>query len=172
MKKILLILTLLISSIVHSEEFDKNYMLGAGDKIKIQVFGENDLTIEVLLSDNGTIDYPYLGKVQISGLTLNDVTLKITEGLAGDYLINPKVMVSVIEYRDIYINGEVQKPGGYPYQLGLTIEKAVAMAGGFTLRAEKETFTLKKEDSKNTTKVNLQQSIEPGDIIIVETTFF
>ena len=81
-------------------------------------------------------------------------------------------MVSVIEYRDIYINGEVQKPGGYPYQPGLTIEKAVAMAGGFTLRAEKETFTLKKEDSKNTTKVNLQQSIEPGDIIIVETTFF
>ena len=100
------------------------YQLGSGDKINISVFGENDLSLEVRLPDVGTINYPFLGEVKLVGLTAAEVEQLIYTGLKGDYLINPSVSVTITEYRPFFIDGEVKRPGGYPYQPGLTVNKA------------------------------------------------
>jgi len=94
--------------------------------------------------------------------------------LKGDYLVDPSVNVSVVEYRPFYINGEVKTPGGYPYQPGLTLRKAVALAGGFKERASKTKISLLSEralDGKQR-QVGIDEVLNPGDIITVEQSFF
>ena len=93
-----------------------DYQLGSGDQIQVQVFGEEDLSMEVRLSDAGTISYPFLGEIRVAGNTVSQLEAQIVKGLKGDYLVDPSVNVSVVEYRPFYINGEVKTPGGYPYQ--------------------------------------------------------
>ena len=151
-----------------------DYQLGSGDQIQVQVFGEEDLSMEVRLSDAGTISYPFLGEIRVAGNTVSQLEAQIVKGLKGDYLVDPSVNVSVVEYRPFYINGEVKTPGGYPYQPGLTLRKAVALAGGFTERASKTKISLLSEralDGKQR-KVGIDEVLNPGDIITVEQSFF
>jgi polysaccharide export outer membrane protein len=158
------------SSLSYAEE---SYILGAGDKISIKVFGQDDLSIESLLGNSGSVNYPFLGDVKLSGLSIKQVELFITKGLKGDYLINPNVYVQVIEYRPFYIHGEVKKPGGYPYQPGMTINQAVALAGGLTERADKDKISLYKEaDKKLKQHASLQHNVSAGDTITIEQRFF
>ncbi|GAA3912712.1 polysaccharide biosynthesis/export family protein [Litoribacillus peritrichatus] len=150
------------------------YSLGSGDLIKVQVYGEEDLTREVRLSDAGTLSFPFLGEFQVLGLTVGQLQTYITQGLLGDYLVDPKVSVTIVEYRQFFINGEVEKPGGFSFQPGLTVRKAVSLAGGFTERASKKNiFIISDSDPTNTPKkVSLSGSLKPGDIITVEQSFF
>ena len=149
------------------------YILGAGDKISIKVFGQEDLSIESFLGNSGSVNYPFLGDVKVAGLTIKEVELFITEGLKGDYLINPNVYVQVIEYRPFYIHGEVKKPGGYPYHPSMTINQAVALAGGLTDRADKNKISLYKEtDKKSKQHATLDNSVSAGDTITIEQRFF
>ena len=151
------------------------YELGAGDRISIRVYGEEDLTIESQLSDAGTLSYPFLGELKISGLTVGQLQEKITQGLKGDYLIDPKVTVTIAQYRQFYINGEVNSPGGFPFQPGLTVRKAVSLAGGFTERASHSRIYIisdKEGDGGDNEKVSLNDMVKPGDIITVEQSFF
>jgi len=150
------------------------YALGSGDKIRIHVYGEDDLGVETLLSDAGTLAYPFLGELRVLGLTAGELQQKITEGLLGDYLIDPKVSVTIIEYRKFYINGEVKVPGGFSFTPGLTIRKAVSLAQGFTERAAKgNIFVISDTDSTQTARrVDQNESVRPGDIITVEQSFF
>jgi len=151
-----------------------DYRLGSGDRIAIQVFDEADLSMEVRLSDAGTISYPFLGEVRVLGNTVGQLADQIVVGLKGDYLVDPKVNVSVIEYRPFYINGEVGDPGGYPYQPGLTLRKAIALAGGFTERASKTKITVLSEgtlDGKQR-QISIDEMLSPGDIVTVEQSFF
>lgn len=151
------------------------YTLGSGDVIRIHVFGEGGLTFEeVQLSDAGTLSYPFLGEIRLKGLTVGELQTKIVEGLKGDYLVDPKVSVTIIRYRQFYINGEVKTPGGFPFQPGLTVRKAVSLAEGFTERAAKSNiFIISDNDSSQTpTRVNLNAPVKPGDIITVEQSFF
>ncbi len=157
-----------------AEEFENTYQLGPGDKIQINVYGEADLSInELLINSSGTFDFPYLGQLTAKGKTLQQLKAKIQSGLKGDYLITPKVMVNILSFRQIYINGEVKKPGGYEYQPGLTIEKAIALAGGFTDRASRSAINITKaaKDSKEI-KGKLSTKVSPGDIIVIEQSFF
>jgi protein involved in polysaccharide export with SLBB domain len=151
-----------------------NYRLGVGDKLKIQVYGEQDLELESQLTDAGTITYPLLGEIKALGLTIGELSALITEGLEGRYLVDPKVTINIIEYRDFYINGEVQKPGAYPYVPGLTVHKAVSIAGGFTERASRTSITVvdDKDPSQDPQDVELNTPVNPGDIINVEESFF
>ncbi|MGY3572135.1 polysaccharide biosynthesis/export family protein [Vibrio paucivorans] len=151
-----------------------NYKLGAGDKIQIHVYGEPELSFsELLLNSNGMIDYPYLGQLSALHKTTQQLKQEITLGLKGDYLIEPKVMVSILAYRKIFINGEVQHPGGYEYQPGLTIDKAITLAGGFTDRASKSNITITNNASGlKSTKASLSKQVLPGDIITIEESFF
>jgi polysaccharide biosynthesis/export protein VpsN len=152
------------------------YRLGSGDTIRISVFEEPDLSLEIRLSDAGTVSYPFLGELQVKGLTVGLLETAISTGLKGDYLVEPNVTVSVSEYRQIYINGEVTKPGGFSYLPGLTLRKAITLAGGFTERASKtKMYVIREGLVLNSTKgspIGLDEEILPGDIVTIEQSFF
>lgn len=152
-----------------------NYRLGAGDVISIQILGEDDLKRErIRLSDAATISYPILGEIRLLGKTVAELEILIRDGLSGRYLLNPQVTVTINEYRSFYVNGQVQKPGGYSFIPGLTVRKAVSLAGGFKERASQEKiFVIREDDPSQTPKrVDLNAAVNPGDIITVEESFF
>jgi protein involved in polysaccharide export with SLBB domain len=154
---------------------DSIYRLGAGDLLSVQVFGEPDLSFaEIRLTDAGTFSYPFLGEVRANGLTSAEVEETIKASLLGDYLINPKVTVRILEYRPFFVNGEVKKPGGYPFTPGLTLRKVIAIAGGFTERASRSKFyIIRDNDSKRKpVRSSLDSNIYPGDIVTVDDSFF
>ena len=151
------------------------YQLGAGDIITIVVFGEDDLKREkIRLTDAGTISYPVLGELKVLGRTVGELEKIITDGLRGRYLVNPRVSVSVDEYRPYFIQGQVKKAGAYPFQPGLTVRKAVSVAEGFTERASKDKIFVVRDKEKHPkpVKVDLDAPILPGDTITVEESFF
>ena len=152
-----------------------NYRLGAGDVISIQVLGEEDLKRErIRLSDAATISYPILGEIRLLGKTVGELEILIRDGLRGRYLLNPQVTVTINDYRNFFINGQVMNSGGFAYIPGLTVRKAVSLAGGFKERASKEKIFIIREEDKSQTprKVDLNASVNPGDIITVEESFF
>jgi len=151
------------------------YKLGPGDVISIAVLGEDDLTKpRIRLTDAGTISYPVLGEIRIRGMTVGDLEKFITEGLRGRYLVNPRVLVIIDEYRPFFINGQVGKEGSYPYVPGLTVRKAATIAGGFKERASlSKIFVVRDGDTTNTAvKVDINAPVYPGDVITVEESFF
>jgi len=160
----------------HAQAADaSSYKLGAGDVITIRVLGEDDLKREkVRLSDAGTVSFPVLGELKVKGLTVGDLEQLITRGLKGRYLVNPQVTVSVEEYRNYFVNGMAEKPGGYPYVPGLTVRKAISVAGGFNERAARDKINIIREDDPSNTphRVSLDAFVHPGDIITIEESFF
>jgi polysaccharide biosynthesis/export protein VpsN len=154
---------------------DRNYRLGAGDHVDIAVFGEKDLSLSARIGDNGRISYPFLGEMLVAGLTLDALEKRVRDALAGDYLVDPKVTVSVTEYRPFFVNGQVRNPGSYPFQPGMTVRKAVSLAGGLTERASERKISLIPESEKAAKKgrgVSMDDPVGPGDIITVEESFF
>ncbi|WP_407080244.1 polysaccharide biosynthesis/export family protein [Alteromonas aquimaris] len=150
------------------------YRLGVGDKISISVFGQPDLSMETRLPDIGKINYPFLGELELVGLTLSEVENLIYQGLKGDYLVNPSVAVTIVEYRPFFIDGEVKQPGGYPYQPGLSVNKAAALAGGYTERASRSDIQIVRYQNGRqvTLEVSVSELIQPGDVITVQQRFF
>lgn len=150
------------------------YKLGVGDKISISVFDEADLSKEYTLSDAGTISYPFLGEMRVLGMTVGELENRITSGLRGPYLVDPKVNVTITDYRQFYIHGEVTKSGGYAYQPGLTLRKAISLAGGLTERAsEKKIFVIHEDDpGKQKISIGMDDPVRAGDTITVEQSFF
>lgn len=167
---------LCIGSAAYSQDISgvEGYRLGAGDRIVITVFGEEDLSMEVRLNSEGTLTYPFLGEMKIEGLTVGELEQKIVAGLKGPYLVDPDVTVSIDEYREFFVYGEVERPGSYPYQPSLTVEKAVAVAGGFTERAARNKIdvTRAKSASAGATRVKLSDEVRAGDVITVYQSLF
>ncbi len=152
-----------------------NYRLSSGDILTVRVLGEPDLSKEkVRLTDAGTVSLPALGEVKAFGLTVSELERSVEDSLRGPYLVNPKVSVSIEEYRPFYINGMVEKPGGYPFQPGLTIRKAASLAGGFRERASlSKIYIIRESDpSQQSQRVDLNTMVYPGDIITVDESFF
>lgn len=151
------------------------YKLAAGDVITIRVFGEDDLSREkIRLSDAGTIPYPVLGEVRARGLTIGEIEKSITAGLGGRYLVNPRVSITIEEYRPFYINGMVERPGGYPFQPGLTVLKASSLAGGFKERASFSKISIIREGdpASRPQKADINSPVNPGDTVFIEESFF
>ncbi len=164
-----------VASAQSQESSFSNYRLGAGDVVSIQVLGEDDLKREkIRLSDAATISYPVLGEIRLLGKTVGELETLIREGLKGRYLLNPQVTVTIDQYRNFFINGQVVSSGGFQYAPGLTVRKAVSMAGGFKERASRDKiFIIREDDPKQVPqKVDLNTSVKPGDIITVEESFF
>ncbi|WP_017221664.1 polysaccharide biosynthesis/export family protein [Moritella dasanensis] len=169
----LLLSCLLLSTSATAHQQHNNYTVGAGDKIAIDVYGETDLSFNVMIDSSGSVDYPYLGEIVVVGLTPSEIKQKIYSGLKGSYLISPKVMVSIAIFRQFYIKGEVKRPGGYPFRPGLTVDKAIALAGGFTERAAKQSIMLSNNSDLNQThKVTPDDHVAPDDILNIEESFF
>ncbi len=140
------------------------YLLGPGDHIEIRVFGQDDLSINAILGNSGKINYPFLDELKIAGLTVKQVESLIEKGLKNGYLKKPNVYVFISQYRSFYIHGEVNRAGGYPYQPGLTVNQAVALAGGLTERASKDKIYLIKEgDKDNRRKVSMVHRVNAGN---------
>jgi polysaccharide export outer membrane protein len=145
------------------------YTLSPGDEVSITVFGEPDLSMSVKLDGKGVINFPLLGAVNAQGLTVSELEGTITRELTGAYLVNPDVRVSVAEYREVFINGEVNSPGGYVYKPGLTLDKAIALAGGFSEKASKERIILTRVINGVSQQFSMRSTdtVLPGDIISV-----
>lgn len=153
----------------------QSYTLNAGDSIRIHVYGEPDLSFErLLIGQNGRISYPFLGELKVIGKTAAQLQQTLINGLKPDYLIDPRVSVSIVKYRPFFVNGEVKRPGGVDFQPGLTLRKAISLAGGFTERANKKEVLLIADSDKQRKeqKVGLDYSVQPGDIFTVKDTFF
>ena len=138
---------------------DSGYRLGPGDRIIIKVFGEEDLSMDFRLNDTGRLNYPFLGELVVQGLTVAELEQRITRGLRGSYLRDPAVTVSIAEYRPFFLYGEVQKPGGIPYQPKLTVERAIALGGGFTERASRSKIEVIRASDPNTRRCGLSSPI-------------
>lgn len=169
---IILFVVLLLSVNLKAKELT-GYQLGPDDAISINVFNEPELSAKRLkISINGAVSLPLIGQVSVLGLTTSQAESKIAALYLNGYLKNPQVSVSVIEYRQFYINGEVKSPGGYHYREGLTVQKAISLAGGFTARAARDDITLIRENSDQERQVNLSDLVKPGDLITIDESFF
>ncbi len=151
-----------------------DYQLGSGDTIKITVYDEPDLTLQTKIGKSGTINFPFLDDINVLGLTSKELEVKVHQGLLGDYLIKPQVSVSVLSYRPFFIHGQVKHPGGYPYQDDLTLDKAIAIAGGLGTRASTTDWKLKRIVNGTSVTINadITTRVQPDDIIKIEQTFF
>ena len=177
LKRLIVFLALLISTCASFAADDglSNYRLGAGDIISVTVYDEKELSLaKIRLSDAGSISYPMLGEVKVLGMTVSELEQEVTARLKGTYLVDPKVTVSVDQYRDVFVIGQVNKPGNYPYQPGLTVRQAVSIAGGFKDRADKNSFSIvhEHEDKPDPVKGNQDTLVRPGDTITIDESFF
>ncbi len=169
--KILLLSFTLIASTCYAESFS-GYQLGSGDKISIKVFGEEELSSEFTLSDAGTLSFPFLGEINALDMTIGELSSLLATRLSDGFLVNPNINIQVINYREFYINGEVENPGAYPYQPGLTLQKAAALAGGYTERASSSKMYVIHDGEEQRQKMKNNHAVEPGDVITIDQSFF
>ena len=159
--------------------------LGIDDVLEIRVYGEEDLSGEFRVSNDGTIDYPFAGRIGVAGLRSGELQSAIAEKLKDGYLKNPQVSVMVKEWnsRKIAVLGQVQKPGSVVYFPRMTVVDAIAAAGGFTPIAAKNKVTLRREgkgavNSKTVPVADISEGrypnipLVPGDVLVVEERLF
>ena len=171
---IVIALVLLMVAQYSQAQGSQEYTLSTDDVVSISVFNEPELDVaEAKISESGTVSIPLLGQVNIKGKTVTEAQDLITSLFLADYLKQPRVSLNMVEFRPFYINGEVDKPGSYPYRVGMTVQMAITIAGGFTERASKNAIYLLPEmSSKRPTKVGLNAEVQPGDVITIEESFF
>ena len=155
-------------------EYLNGYRIGAGDRLRIVVMGQQELSNTYVVDPAGNISMPLIGTFGVAGLTPPEVERKVTRLLAAGYLRNPSVSVQPVSLRPFYILGEVQQAGSYPYQPGMTVQNAIAVARGYTPRADKGKVLLTRRTAEGTRtyKVPVTTQIYPGDVIFVRERWF
>jgi len=155
-------------------KLDRIFRLGIGDRVRIEVFGEPELTGESEVNASGNVVLPLLGDVPAKGKTLDEFTAVARQRLAQGYLKNPQASVQVLNYRPIYVQGEVRHGGEFPYKAGLSIADAVALAGGYTYRAVTTSIILRRQGEAYGQAIPMDGTIPvlPGDNLSVEERYF
>ena len=150
------------------------YTLGTGDKLRINVFGQPELSGEFVVDGTGAISLPLIGQVTAIGLSTQELETTIATNLSNGFLLEPRVSAEVINYRPFYILGEVGRPGEYPFNSGLTVLNAVAAAGGFTYRANKKVVFIKSADGNQEMPFELDTNtvVKPGDTLRIGERIF
>lgn len=150
------------------------YILGPGDKVRITVFGEPDLSGDFEIDGAGSISLPLAGTVKAGGLSARALEGAVRDTLQGRYLVNPRVSVEALQYRPYYVYGQVGDPGEYPFTTDITVVNAIAKAGGFTPRAKRSVVYVKREDGAEEVKYRLSPTlkVQPGDTIRVGARYF
>ncbi len=151
------------------------YHLGSGDKLRITVYNEPALTGEYNVTPAGAVAFPLIGAVDVANHTIEQVTADIVRRLDTGYVHDPRVSIEVLNFRPFYILGEVNHPGEYPYSSGLTVEKAVALAGGFTYRANSKVVFVRRNNDASEGSVALRGvpvGVQPGDTIRIGERYF
>lgn len=147
------------------------YLLGTGDKIRLTVFGEEDLSGEFEVDSSGRVSLPLIGTIKASGISTRELEQLSSDKLSDGYLIDPRVSIEVLNFRPFFILGEVNEPGSYPYVNGLTVLNAVALSGGFTHRANRDKILIQRGD-KEEIKANPSTKVLPGDLLKIQERFF
>jgi polysaccharide biosynthesis/export protein len=155
-------------------EFATGYRVGAGDRLSVRVIGEQDLTGEYLVDATGVLSMPYVQSVPVAGLNTGQIEKLIERKLKSGYIRDPKVSVQAINLRPFYIMGEVTTGGSFPYQPGITVQNAIAIAGGYGTRADHGVvlITRKTANGTNTYKVPVTTQVYPGDIVFIRERWF
>jgi polysaccharide export outer membrane protein len=165
----------LAASASPSSAADSAYMLGSGDKVKVTVFGETDLSGEYQVDGSGVLAFPLVGEVRAGGGTARKLESEIAKKLSNGFLKNPTVSVEVLSYRPFFILGEVKQPGSYPYKNGLNVLNAVALAGGYTYRAKSNVWVITRSGDKEYQDREVRNGdfiVRPGDTIVIPERFF
>lgn len=153
---------------------DYTYELDYGDRIKINIFNQPELSGEYALDGDGRFSMPLIGTVEAAGMTPAELEAHLVDRYRPDYLVNPRIFVQVLNYRPYYLIGEVQKTGSFPYVAGITYLTAIAMASGYTYRAKKDVvYVIRGNDpEQEEIKLDANEKVRPGDIIRVAERIF
>ena len=153
---------------------DGPYTLDSGDKLRIVVFGQDALSNNYTVDAQGQVSLPLVGAVEARGLTTAQLSNAIASRLKSGFVRDPSVAVEIETYRPFFVLGEVTFPGQYPYVPNMTVENAIAIAGGFTPRASKDkvTITRKVQGVPTRTVLPLRYPIRPGDTVEISERWF
>ena len=153
---------------------DTAYRLDAGDKLRVVVYGQEGLTNTYAIDAGGSITMPLIGAVPARGRTPAGLAAEISGKLRNGYIRDPSVAVEIETYRPFFILGEVAAPGQYPYVPNMSVESAVAIAGGFSPRARRDSVTLTHTDNAGPSRavVPLGTPLSPGDTVLVGERWF
>ncbi len=156
------------------QNFAEAYRLGAGDELRVIVFGEPDLSGEFEIDGSGAFSMPLIGQLDAFQLTVVELEKAIAAKLTEGYLIDPRVNVEVLNYRPFYIVGEVKDGGEFPYVSGMHAVKAVAIAGGYTYRANTQKVMITRKGTAEEIEMPASQgtAIFPGDVIRIPERYF
>ncbi|MEO1265161.1 MAG: polysaccharide biosynthesis/export family protein [Pseudomonadota bacterium] len=148
--------------------------LSPGDKLRVTVFDEPNLSGTFEVGADGHVAMPLLGRVRASGLTLDAFRRALNRRLADGFLKNPRTTIDVLNYRPVFVHGEVRRGGEYPFKAGLTFRDAIAVAGGYTYRAQEGYVLLMRAGQREPVKVRMPSTalVQPGDNIRVPERFF
>lgn len=152
------------------------YTLAPGDKIRVVVFGEDTLTGDYVITSSGNLSFPLVGNLKATGATVESLQALLATALSNGYMNNPRVNIQIVSFRPFYILGEVNRPGEYPVSTGLTLEQAVASAGGYTYRANTRSVFVKHATETQEQLVDLRDKpaiiIRAGDTIRIRERHF
>ena len=150
------------------------YRLGAGDRIRLQVFGQEELSQEYRVSDSGVITVPLIGAVEAEGETIAGLEQAVAGRLKNGILVEPQVTAEIVAYRPFFILGETKAPGQYPYVPRMTVLTAVSMSGGFTFRADEDQVSITRLVDGRIAQFRADplDFVEPGDVINVYERYF
>lgn len=151
-----------------------NYELGSGDKVHIIVYGEDDLGGTFDVDGQGFVSLPLIGPTKVAGLSARQVERLVRDKLADGYVNDPRVNVEIVQYRPFYVIGEVNKPGEYPYVNQMSVLNAVALAGGFTIKAIEGGVYVRRSGSSEEIYLpaDLASKIYPGDVVRIASSPF
>lgn len=159
-----------------NRQIDDGYAVATGDRLKVTVFDEPNLTGEYVIGASGELALPLVDPIPAAGQPPSKIADSIGAQLkAGGYILNPRVAVEIMKFRPIYVLGEVGRPGEYPYDGKLTYLQAVAKAGGFTPRANRKVVELQRQGWANGRMIKLTEAplvVAPGDTLVVREAFF
>lgn len=158
-------------SVKASDAEPTSYQLGPGDKLQIDVFGDQSMSGQRQIDGDGTLTMPLIGRIKAAGLTSEALKGRLQKKLQ-EYMKDPRVNVQILTYRPVYIVGEVKKPGSYNYVNGMTVLNAVAIAGGFTYRAREDEFVIERKAKGKRVAADPSTPLMPGDVVTVLERYF
>lgn len=150
----------------------QSMLISLGDTIAVAVYNEADLTVKVRVDNTGKVNFPLIGAIIVLGLSPKELASKLEERYLDGYLVEPLVTVTIEKYRPFYIHGEVKSPGVYEFTQDLSVNQAIAIAGGLSERASSSNWFVARGSEKEPFKANALTRVLPGDIITIKASFF
>jgi protein involved in polysaccharide export with SLBB domain len=159
-----------------ADTVDSDYKVGPGEVLSVTFYRENDLNQSKLrVPANGKYKFPLIGELEITGKSTDELEIELSNRYKDGYLKHPKIMVRIMEYRPFFVNGAVNAPGKHAYVEGLTVRKAISLAGGLSERASERKITLIRYQATDEESVSAKLDsvlIMPGDIVTVGESLF